>query len=78
VTPNQTHLAEQASKEMDSVKLLVLMAELCRAIDNEHKENIFRVDCLEDCREHRESPVPVKPQLVQFKGRTICLQYQDR
>jgi hypothetical protein len=44
MTPYQTHLAERASKEMDSVKLLALVAELCRALDNS--------------REYQCSPVP--------------------
>src|SRR5579862_8337524 len=71
MTPHQTRLAEQASKEMDSMKLLVLVAELCRAIDDEHKENIFRVGCREDCREHLGSPAPVfSPQLVQYGRRS--------
>jgi hypothetical protein len=52
MTP-QTNLAEQVSKEMDSA-----MAELCRAIDNEREENLFRMGCREDCKEHRGSPHP--------------------
>jgi hypothetical protein len=67
MTSHQTHLAELASKEMDSVKLLVLVAELCHALDNEREENLFRVGCREDCREHQASPVPVfGPQLMQY------------
>jgi hypothetical protein len=46
MTP-QTNLAEQVSKEMDSA-----MAQLCRAIDNEREENLFRMGCREDCKEH--------------------------
>ena len=70
MTPHQTHLAEQGSKEKDSVNLLVMVAELCRAIDSEHKENIFRVGCREDCREYQESPAPVlRQQLVQYGRR---------
>jgi hypothetical protein len=70
MTPHQTHLAEQVSKEMDSVKLLVLVAELCRALDDEHEENLFRVGCREDCREHLGSPAPViDPQLLQYRRR---------
>jgi len=30
-------IAEQASKEMDSAKLMVLIGKLCRALDGEHK-----------------------------------------
>ena len=71
MTPNQTHLAEQVSKKMDSVKLLVLVAELRRALDNEREENIFRVGCREDCREHQASPTQVfGPQLVQYGRRS--------
>ena len=71
MTPHQKHLAKQVSREMDSVKLLVLVAELCRALDNEHEENIFRVGCREDCREHRGSPAPLlSPQLMQYGQRS--------
>jgi hypothetical protein len=71
MTPHQTHVAEQVSKDVDSVKLQVLMAELCRAIDNEREENLFRVGCREDCREHQASPSPVLgPQLVQYGRRS--------
>ena len=71
MTPHQTHLSEQVSKEMDSVKLLVLVAELCRALDNEHEENLFRVGCREDCREHQGSPAStLSPQLVQYGRRS--------
>jgi hypothetical protein len=71
MTPHQTHLAEQVSKERDSVKLLVLVAELCRALDNEREENLFRMGCREDCKEHQESPAPaVDPQLLQFGRRS--------
>jgi hypothetical protein len=71
MTPHQTHLAEQVSKEMDTTKLLVLLAELCRALDNEREENIFRVGCLEDCREHQGQPMPVlSPQLAQYGRRS--------
>jgi hypothetical protein len=71
MTPHQTHLAEQVSKEMDSVKLLVLVAELCRALDDEHEENLFRVGCREDCREHQGSPASVLgPQVAQFGRRS--------
>ena len=31
-------LAEETSKEMNSVKLATLVAELCRALDREHKK----------------------------------------
>jgi hypothetical protein len=71
MTPHQTHVAEQVSKKEDSVKLLVLLAELCRAIDNEREENLFRVGCREDCREHQASAAPVfGPQLVQYGRRS--------
>jgi hypothetical protein len=70
MTPHQTHLAEQASKEMDSMKLSVLIAQLCRALDDEREENLFRVGCREDCREHQKSPSRVLgPQLVQYGRR---------
>lgn len=53
MTPHQLHLAEQASKETDSVKLKHLIAELCRAFDSEHQENHqSRSGCLEDCGEY--------------------------
>jgi hypothetical protein len=53
MTPHQTHLAEQASKEMDPVRLTVLVAELCQALDSERQENNhLRTGCREDCREH--------------------------
>ena len=35
---NWIDIAEQASKEMDSAKLMVLVAKLCNAIDGEHEE----------------------------------------
>jgi hypothetical protein len=71
MTPHQTLLAEEVSKERDSVKLLVPLAELCRAIDNEHEENLFRVGCREDCKEHLASSDPVlSPQLVQYGRRS--------
>jgi len=73
LTPHQTHLAEQVSKEMDSVKLLVLVAEFCRALDNEHEENLFRVGCRDDCREHQKSPSRVLgPQLARYGTRSAC------
>jgi hypothetical protein len=50
-----------------AVKLLVLVAELCRALDNEREDNLFRVECLEDCGEHQRLPAPVfSPQLRQY------------
>jgi hypothetical protein len=70
MTSHQTRLAEQVSKEMDSVKLLVLVAELCRALDNEREENLFRVGCLEDCKEHQSPAHVVDPQLLQFGRRS--------
>ena len=55
VTPHQTHLAEQVSKETDSGKLKHLTAELCLAFDSEREENRqLRPGCWEDCREHQQ------------------------
>jgi len=52
------HLAEQASKEMDSGKLKHLIAELCRAFDSEHQKNRqSRSGCLEDCGEYEQMTV---------------------
>jgi len=57
LTPRSLHLAEQASKEMDSGKLMHLIAELCRAIDSEREDNRpSRRGCAEDCREY-EPPI---------------------
>jgi len=53
LTPRTMHLAERASKEMDSGKLMHLIAQLCRAIDTEREENrLSRRGCAEDCREY--------------------------
>jgi hypothetical protein len=53
MTPRTLHLSEQARKEMDSGKLMYLTAELCRAIDSQHEENLqSRRGCAEDCREY--------------------------
>jgi hypothetical protein len=53
LTPHQSRLAEQASKEMDSGKLMHLIAQLCRAIDSEREANRqSRRGCAEDCREY--------------------------
>jgi hypothetical protein len=53
MTPYQEHLAEQASTEMDATKLLVLVDELCRAIDSEIEDNrLLRLGCKRDCKEH--------------------------
>lgn len=53
MTPYQKNLAEQASKEMDSERLMLLVTELCDAMDKEHTENRqSRRDCLEDCKEY--------------------------
>jgi hypothetical protein len=30
-------IAEQVSKEMDSAKLMIIVAKLCRALDGKHK-----------------------------------------
>jgi len=55
MTPHQTHLAEQASKEMDSGKLMHLITELCRSFDGELEENRqSRRGCAEDCREYTQ------------------------
>ena len=56
------------------MKLLVLVADPGRALDNEREENLFRVGCREDCREHQASPAPVlSPQLVQYGRRSTPL-----
>jgi hypothetical protein len=34
------HLAEQASEEMDSAKLMTLISKLCQAIDGERQRKI--------------------------------------
>jgi hypothetical protein len=53
LTPHQYQLAEQASKEMDSGKLMHLIAQLCSAIDKEREGNRqSRRGCAEDCREY--------------------------
>jgi hypothetical protein len=53
LTPHQSRLAEQASNEMDSGKLMHLIAELCNAFDSEREENRqSRRGCAEDCREY--------------------------
>jgi hypothetical protein len=53
MTLYQKNLAEQASTEMNSTKLLLLVTELCDAIDEEHAENRHsRRNCLDDCREN--------------------------
>jgi len=54
LTPRSLHLAEQASKERDSGKLMHLIAELCRAIDSEREQNRqSRIGCAEDCKEYK-------------------------
>jgi len=61
MTPRTLHLAERASKEMDSGKLMHLIAELCRAIDSEREENReSQRGCLEDCREYKQGPHGVR------------------
>jgi len=56
LTPRSFYLAQQASKEMDSGKLMHLIAQLCRAIDSEREENRqSRRGCTEDCREYEPS-----------------------
>jgi hypothetical protein len=53
MTPYQEHLAEQASTEIDSTQLLVLVDELCRAIVCEIEDNrLLRLGCKRDCKEH--------------------------
>jgi hypothetical protein len=53
MTLYQKNLAEQASTEMNSTKLLLLVTELCNAIDEEHVENRHsQSNCLDDCREN--------------------------
>ena len=53
MTPHAQHLAEQASSEPDPAKLLVLINDLCDAIDNERAQNRhLRQGCAKDCREH--------------------------
>jgi hypothetical protein len=53
MTRDQKHIAEQASEEMDSEKLLLLITKLCDAIDKEHAENRHSPhNCLDDCREN--------------------------
>ena len=50
---------------MVSANLSVLVAQLCLALDGEREENLFRVGCREDCREHEGShPVVFRPQLL--------------
>jgi hypothetical protein len=57
LTPRTMHLAERASKEMDSGKLMHLITKLCDAFDDEQEENRqSRRGCLEDCREYKQSP----------------------
>jgi hypothetical protein len=74
MTPRSLHLAEQASKEMDSGKLMHLIAELCRAIDSEREENRqSRRGCAEDCREY-EPPLAAIPNVLisSLAVRTTC------
>jgi hypothetical protein len=55
MTPYQDHLAAQASTERVSTRLLMLVGELCRAIDSEMEDNrLLRLGCKRDCREHRQ------------------------
>ena len=37
---NWLHIAEQASEEMDSAKLMTLVSKLCQALDGERQGNI--------------------------------------
>ena len=61
MTPYLTHLAEQASTELDSTKLLDLVDELCRAIDAEREANrLRRLGCRRDCKEQADpTPLPL-------------------
>ena len=61
MTPYQTHLAEQASTELDSTKVLDLVNELCRAIDAEKEANrLWRLGCRRDCKEQADpTPLPL-------------------
>jgi hypothetical protein len=62
MSPLSLHLAEQASTEMDSAKLIHLIGELCRAIDSEHEKNRHsRMGCIEDCREYEKKPLEPNP-----------------
>jgi hypothetical protein len=55
LTPHQSRLAEQASIEMDSEKLLHLITQLCRSFDSELEERRqSRPGCIEDCREYNQ------------------------
>jgi hypothetical protein len=74
MTPRSLQLAEQASKEMDSGKLMHLIAELCRAIDTEREENRkSRRGCAEDCKEY-EPPVGTTagPSIGSHEARSPC------
>jgi hypothetical protein len=56
MTPYARRLAEQAATEVDSAKLNAIVAELCRAIDDETARNQgLRRGCAVDCREHLAS-----------------------
>jgi hypothetical protein len=56
MTPYARSLAEQAAIEMDSAKLNTIVAELCRALDDETARNKgLRLGCAVDCREHLAS-----------------------
>jgi hypothetical protein len=62
MTSYQLRLAEQASKEMDSGKLMHLIAELCQALDGEHEENRpSRMGCIADCGEYERKPAEPTP-----------------
>ena len=65
LTPHQSRLAEQASNEMDSGKLMQLITELCDALENEHEENRpLRRGCAEDCREYKKTPHGAQSQVA--------------
>jgi hypothetical protein len=75
MTPNQIHLAKQASTELGSTKLLTLTDQLCRAIDAEQEVNRpLRLDCREDCQEHCSEvhlPIPLVAALPENVTRVV-------
>jgi hypothetical protein len=58
-------IAEQASTEMDSEKLAVLVDELCRELDQQHQSAIAclcpvsNLQVLPDSKHHRKFPLPL-------------------
>ena len=54
MTPYPEQFAAPASTETVSTRMLVLVGELCRAIDSEMEDNrLLRLGCKRDCQEHR-------------------------